>query len=173
MHHFESHIVTMPSSCLVIIPTVHLILILSHAIMPQVHLSANNLNDPDSEQMLKHSNLRQIYLSCNPIKVDRTTIYLSYVIATIIYFQYVHISHLTQPHPGLLESFPSPNLQLFKVNQMNVKICLKTLRRSMNHLKQQIWTVPNFLAMSCIQSLENNTPLSLLGLWFRVSVNPR
>ena len=90
--------------------------------MPQVHLSANNLNDPDSEQMLKHSNLRQIYLSCNPIKVYRTTIYLSYIITTIIYFQYVHISYLTQPHPGLLESFPSPNLQLFKVNQMNSKI---------------------------------------------------
>ena len=136
----------MPSSCLVIIPRVHLILTLSHAIMPQVHLSANNLNDPDSEQMLKHSNLRQIYLSCNPIKVYRTTIYLSYVIATIIYFQYVHISHLTQPHPGLLESFPSPNLQLFKVNQLNSKICSKTLRWSMNHRKQQIWTVPNFFS---------------------------
>ena len=37
-------------------------------LLEEVHLSANNLTDPDSENMLKHSNLRQIYLSCNPIQ---------------------------------------------------------------------------------------------------------
>jgi len=36
--------------------------------LEEVHLSANNLTDPDSENILKHSNLRQIYLSCNPIQ---------------------------------------------------------------------------------------------------------
>lgn len=36
--------------------------------LEEVHLSANNLSDPSETSSLQHNNLRQIYLSCNPIQ---------------------------------------------------------------------------------------------------------
>jgi len=36
--------------------------------LEEIHLSANNLNDPGEGNELKHQELKQIYLSCNPIQ---------------------------------------------------------------------------------------------------------